>query len=94
MLYLYIYKKIIIQAGMEVKPDIGQPIEMLGFSSSFVETSGKMGFQTIAEILAAGREDLLKREGFSYHWLGELVAFLSANKLIHLLQPMPGSNQD
>lgn len=79
---------------MEAQPDITQSIVMLGFSSGFVEASEKMGFQTIADILAAGRENLLKKEGFSYHWLAELITFLSEHKLIHLLQPMPGSNHD
>jgi len=79
---------------MDKKPLIEEQIGTLGFSREFLEASGKMGFGTIADVLAAGREELLKREGFSYHWLGELVTFLSEHKLIHLLQPMPGSNRD
>ena len=79
---------------MDEKNIINQRIEMLGFSPDFVKTSVKMGFETIAEALAVGRSGLLLREGFSYHWLVELVTFLSEHKLIHLLQPMPGSNHD
>jgi len=79
---------------MEAATDVTRPLESLGFSRVFVETSQKMGFHTIADILATGRGELVKREGFSYHWLGELAAYLSEHRLVHLLQPMPGNNHD
>jgi len=77
---------------MAEQPIINAPIESLEFTKEFIESSEKMGFDTIAAILAYGRGELVKKDGFSYHWLGELVAFLSRHKLIHLLQPMPGNN--
>lgn len=75
---------------MEAQPLINLSIGTLGFSPEFVESSGAMGFKTIADVLAAGRAALLKKEGFSYHWLSEPVTFLNRHKLVHLLQPMPG----
>jgi len=77
---------------MEAQPIINQPIETLGFSPEFVEASGAMGFKTIADVVAAGPENLLKKEGFTYHWLAELATFLSGHKLLHLLQPVPGKS--
>jgi len=64
----------------------------LEFSDSFKHTCAGMGFRTLTEVMGTTPEKLLEKEGFSYVWLGELLSFLKAKGMLHLLQPLPGSN--
>jgi hypothetical protein len=77
---------------MDEKSFINQPISGLGLSNDFLKTSEKMAFGTIAEILKVDPVDLLKRDGFNYNWLGELIEFLTKHQLLHILQPIPGKS--
>lgn len=70
-----------------------KPLWELNFSKKFLETSELMRFGTLGELLN-GKERLTQNEYFSYLWLEELVSFLDENKLLYLLQPLPGSIQD
>lgn len=75
---------------MEAMRLINQPIRELGLSEDFSEKSGKMGYQTIQEIIDARPEDLFNKDDFSYTWLGELSKFLIKHQILHLLQPTGG----
>jgi len=70
------------------------PIKTLGFSRKFELQCDQMGFTTLEDILVLNPEELLKRSGFSFEWLGELSNFLNKHQLLHLLQPVPGRNFD
>jgi hypothetical protein len=70
---------------------IDRPISELPFSRAFIEQSASMGFQTIAQICGSGAEALVQIPGFSYHWLGELIRYLTERQALHLLQPSPGN---
>lgn len=50
-----------------------------------------MGFTNIGEIIDTGLTVIVKKNGFTYHWLGELSDFLNAEGLLYLLQPIPGN---
>lgn len=80
---------------MEVKNPLilKTPITELEFSDQFILQSEAMGFKTIAEMTDILPEELLKRKGFDYNWLGELVRFLSKHQLLEILQPLPGSSR-
>ena len=67
------------------------PIASLGFSGDFKARSREMGFDDLRAILRVPPQELISREGFSYSWLGELTGFMQKNKLLHLMQPMPGN---
>jgi hypothetical protein len=73
---------------------INQHISLLGLSTKFVNDSRTMQFETIADILAVNRDELVNKKGFNYNWFGELVTFLSEHQLVYLLQPPPGSSHD
>jgi hypothetical protein len=69
-----------------------QPITELEFSAGFQSSCKTMGFRTLEEIIKQAPQALRIRKGFNYVWLGELITFLNDRKLLHLLQPLPGSN--
>jgi hypothetical protein len=77
---------------MDTGKIITEPLKNLEFSKDFLQANTRMGFENLADILAENRESLLRKEGFNYRWLAELVEFLSARQLLHLLQPLPESN--
>lgn len=68
------------------------PVESLGFSEEFCERCRLMGIATLGDVLALTPAELAGRQGFSYHWLAELSDYLAGKGLLHLLQPLPGSN--
>jgi hypothetical protein len=76
---------------MEAAIFLNTPLNSLGLSEQFREQSLNMGFKTIAEILRMSPRDIIKMDGFSYHWLAELSEVLNKEGLLHLLQPLPGS---
>jgi len=77
---------------MDTAQLLRKPLVELGFSEDFMLISAVMKFDTLADILTETSTELLAREGFNYRWFAELVEFLSGRKLLHLLQPLPGSN--
>jgi len=77
---------------MEAAQILRRPFGELGFSKDFMTASATMQFNTLEDILTEPSTELLAREGFNYRWFAELVEFLSARQLLHLLQPLPGSN--
>lgn len=69
------------------------PIKDCGFSEIFLAGCRDMHFETIADIVFAVPAELIKKRGFSYTWLGELIDFLNKYQALHLLQPIPGKNR-
>jgi len=78
---------------MELHKLLKTPLNELHFSKKFLKTCDRMRLKTLGELLN-GKERLTQNEYFSYLWLEELVSFLDENKLLYLLQPLPGSIQD
>ena len=76
---------------MKTADFLNRPVSRLELSKEFCEKCGRMGFETIADILFVVPEELIQREGFDYHWLAELSETLNKEGLLHLLQPLPGS---
>ena len=68
-------------------------IKELRVSTSFAATCEKMGYPTLEAILSEKPEQIRKKKGFSYTWLGELIDVLSKNELLHLLQPIRGNSE-
>ncbi len=77
---------------MKVSEILTVPLNGLGLSESFCNTSAVMGFRTLEDIIFLLPEELLRRDGFSYTWLGELSRFLDRKGLLYLLQPLPGKS--
>jgi hypothetical protein len=69
-----------------------QPLTTLEFSEEFLSACKKMGYGTLQEIISDNPEALVKRKGFSYHWLSELSRYLIKIDALHLLQEIRGSN--
>ncbi len=78
---------------MDAQELVNEEIGQLGLSNKFVEDSHAMQFHTIGDILRAGSQALVKREGFNYDWLAELTEFLEAHQMLQLLQPLPGRSR-
>lgn len=83
-LFVYLRKK--LPDMKPVKELIEQPVEQLGLSDNFIHLCGKMGFEKLTEIIAITPGELIHREGFTFHWLSELITFLEKNNALHLLQ--------
>ncbi len=49
----------------------------------------RMGFNKISDILLLSPEELIRKEGFTFHWLSELTGFMKAQGALHLLQNLP-----
>lgn len=79
---------------MEIKEIINLPIPELGLDSAFNENCDRMGFHTLKEILIITPAQLVATEGFTYHWLGELVKYLSERGWLHYLQPIAGREKE
>ena len=71
---------------------LNKSIKDLPLSENFYLRSKLMGFERIEDILKTPPEVLLHKDEFTYDWLGELSRFMTAQKLLPLLQPRPGSN--
>jgi hypothetical protein len=71
---------------------LSRPISELGFTDDFIARSRQMGFEALSDIMVTDPGELVRKAGFSYHWLAELSTFLQARRLLHLLQPMPGKS--
>jgi len=69
-----------------------QPLTSLGFSEGFLMASKKMGYVTLQDIIAEQPENLIKKNGYTHHWLSELSRFLVKNDALHLLQKFKGNN--
>jgi hypothetical protein len=67
-----------------------QSFTALKAGKEFITQCHEMGFKNIQDILRLTPEELITKNGFSYHWLGELVSLLKKNQLLHLLQSIPG----
>jgi hypothetical protein len=67
------------------------PIRELPVSENFYLRSKLMGFYNIGDIVIVPVESLVKKEEFTYDWLGELTKLMTSQKMLHLLQPRPGS---
>ena len=67
-------------------------IKDLPVSENFYLRSKLMGYSNIEQIVATPPADMVKKEEFSYTWMGELVRLLMSHKMLHKLQPLPGSN--
>ncbi len=77
---------------MEAEIFLNSPVNALGLSGQFRDQCTGMGFKTIGEITRTSPEVLIKMDGFNYHWLAELSEVLNKEGLLHLLQPITGSN--
>lgn len=77
---------------METDDIFRLPLAQLGMSENFYLRCRLMGFQNLSDILATPSGELVHMEGFSFSWLGELTKLLASKGLLHLLQPLPGSN--
>jgi hypothetical protein len=71
---------------------IAQQLGELELSDEFKTRAFEMGFNTLGDIVQIAPDALLSKKEFNYNWFGELITFLSDRKLLHLLQPLPGSN--
>ncbi|MEZ2338817.1 hypothetical protein AB6735_24415 [Mucilaginibacter sp. RCC_168] len=71
---------------------LAEKIGMMAFSKEFKESSAKMGYATLRQIVSEDPAILQKKDGFNYIWLGELLEFLTENNLLHLLQSTQGNN--
>ncbi len=71
---------------------LSTPIGEAEFSKDFSERCKLMGFETVAEIVYTAPYELIKKRGFSYTWLGELIEFLNKYQALHLMQPIPGKS--
>ena len=91
---LYIYLMHPDSNNIESKQLTELPIDELGLTPEFSCQSGLMGFRFLKDILCVKPEELIRMEGFTFHWLGELISFLHKNKLLYLLQPIPGKSVD
>ncbi len=70
------------------------PISKLDVSTEFRKQCSIMGFETLKAVTEIEPEVLLKKRGFNYNWLGELIEFLSKHQLLEALQPLPGNSRD
>jgi hypothetical protein len=68
------------------------PIKDLPVSENFCVRSKLMGYATIGEIVETPPDAIIKKEGFNYDWLAELIRLLMSYNMLHKLQPIPGSN--
>jgi hypothetical protein len=78
---------------MDIREIINRPIFELGLKKEFDDRCKIMGFHTLKDILVLSPSELISTVGFTYHWLGDLVSYLSKNKLLHYLQPGPGQEK-
>jgi len=79
---------------MEIKDSIlEKPIGQLGASSVFCEGCEKMGYETLASILAESPENLRAQKHFTYFWLVELIEFLKEKDLLDRLQSTQGNSR-
>ena len=67
-------------------------LHKLPFSEDFILASKKMGFGTLSDIFSVSPENMMAREGFSYHWLSELGHYLKSIDALHLLQQAGENN--
>lgn len=77
---------------MKVSEILTAPLAELGLSKKFCQTSQRMGFKKLEDIVFLLPEQLLRRDGFTYTWLEELSAYLDGKGLLYLLQPLPGKS--
>lgn len=70
---------------------LDRPVARLGLSGDFCKKCAVMKLETLREITGLQPEELVSRDGFSYHWLGELADFLGRNGRMDLLQALPGN---
>lgn len=77
---------------MEEVQILQEDISRKNFTEAFCQQCFAMGFNRIEEIIREDPGQLLARPGFTYEWLAELSTYLSKNKLLYKLQPIPGSN--
>ena len=61
----------------------------LNMSRALLSGCKRMGFTKLADILRLSPEELIRKGGFSFHWLSELTGFMKANGALHLLQNLP-----
>jgi hypothetical protein len=74
---------------MQIEAIINEPVTKLGLGEEFDNGCRQMGFNTLKDILILTPDQLITTDGFNYNWLGQLVRFLSENKLLYYLQPLP-----
>jgi hypothetical protein len=67
------------------------PLTQLPLSENFCLRSKLMGLNSLDDIIRTPPAVLVKKEDFSYEWLGELSRFMKNTNLLHRLQPIPGS---
>jgi hypothetical protein len=72
---------------------LDKAVAELGFSRDFCERCKMMHLGTLKEIVAVIPQELVRLNGFSYHWLAELSDCLNRQGMLHLLQPIPGRNR-
>lgn len=62
------------------------PIKNLPFSNEFISFVNSLHIETLDEMLQVDLSDLIKKPGFTYHVLQELVQFLEKENLAGLLK--------
>ena len=75
---------------MEPKELLELPLQELELTPEFAAQGGRMGFHFLKDILLVSAEELIRKDGFTFRWLNELISFLDKHKLLYLLQPIPG----
>jgi hypothetical protein len=78
---------------MDAQEALNIPIREMDLGDSFCSACNQMGFETLADIVLILPEELIKRKGFSYTWLGQISGYLDSKGLLYLLQPLPGRNR-
>jgi len=63
-----------------------EPINNLQFSNEFKAFAHSHHFNTVAELLEEKVSLLLKKPGFNFHMLQELIQFLEQRNMTNLLQ--------
>jgi DNA-directed RNA polymerase alpha subunit len=61
-------------------------ISDLPFTTDFKSVSQKLGFNTIADIVAIHVSALVELDGITYHMLQEFTQYMQENNLSHLIK--------
>ena len=64
------------------------PVYELPLTENFFLRCKLMGFATLGDVVDTPVNVLLRKEDFTYEWLGELAKYLTSQNLLHRLQPI------
>ena len=69
------------------EPILNTPISDLNISEEFKNKAGRLGFQTLAELVKCEPDDLAKLPGFGYRMVTEMISFLEERGLGQYVRP-------